>query len=193
MVPATEWLCSHLAAACGLPVPHFSVVEVSGYPGVPFFGSQWQGGALDYWRVAGHISNPAVFAETHAVDLFVHNIDRHTGNYLYLQLAGEIVARVIDFSHSLLVMGWPLPPLPMAPCNTTTELPRLLAEDPTKVGQPKAILAKIAALPNDWMKLAVDAMPPIWLSNPLRADLTQWWDSGQRAARLVASEAALPP
>lgn len=102
-LPATEWICSRLAQACGLPVPVFGVVELRADPGVKYFGSQWQGGGHEFLSAHGRVSNGDVFAQTHAVDLFVHNTDRHRHNYLYIELAGDIVARVIDFSHSLLV------------------------------------------------------------------------------------------
>lgn len=192
MVPATEWICSHLSMACGLPVPPFGVIELQAQPGVPYFGSQWQGGALEFLQVMGRISNPAVFERTHAVDLFVHNTDRHSGNYLYLELAGDIVARVIDFSHALMVMGWPLPDLPMASCNTTRELPNLLAQNTAAYQRPDDIIACIAALPADWMHNTLVTMPAPWLNAAQRKDLAQWWSGSARVNRLNAAKSSLP-
>lgn len=192
MVPATEWICSHLALACGLPVPPVAVIEMLSQPGVPYFGSQWQGGALEFLLVRGRISNPQVFERTHAIDLFVHNIDRHCGNYLYLELAGEIVARVIDFSHALMVMGWPLPALPMASCNTTQWLPELLGQNLEPYQRPEDVIACLAALPSDWMHQTLEPMPTQWLSVSQRQDLAQWWASSARTQRLDAAKSALP-
>ena len=192
LVPASEWICSHLALACGLPVPPFSVVEVMAYPGVPYFGSQWQGGALEFLQVVGRISNAQVFERTHAVDLFVHNTDRHRGNYLYLDLAGDIVARVIDFSHALLVMGWPLPALPMESCNTTQHLPGLLGQNPKPYQRPTDILQRLAALPDEWMRDALADMPAPWLAPAWRMALRQWWVGASRQRRLFAAQSALP-
>lgn len=192
LVPASEWICSHLAQACGLPVPPFAVVEVLAHPGVPYFGSQWQGGTLEFLQVAGRISNPQVFERTHAVDLFVHNTDRHHGNFLYLDLAGDIVARVIDFSHALLVMGWPLPALPMAVCNTTRALPGLLGQNPHPYQRPTAILERLATLPDEWMREVLEPMPPQWLDPAGRVALRQWWMGSSRQRRLFAAQSALP-
>lgn len=192
MVPAAEWVCSHLARACGLPVPPFAVVELQAQPGVPYFGSQWQGGARTFVEAMGRISNPQVFARTHAADLVVHNTDRHRDNYLYLDLAGEIVARVIDFSHAWLVAGWPLPALPMAPCNTTAELPMLLAQDPAPYVPPQAMLDKLGALPATWMQDTLQPMPAPWLAPGQRAMLQTWWAGPDRAARLLSAQSALP-
>lgn len=192
MVPATEWICSYLAQACALPVPPFGVVELQAQPGVAYFGSQWQGGALEFLQVKGRISNPWIFESTHAVDLFVHNIDRHSGNYLYLDLAGDIVARVIDFSHALMVMGWPLPSLPLPKCNTTAALPILLAENPTPYKRPDTIIDRIAALPNTWMRATLDPMPATWLDPAHRDSICAWWEGSSRTDRLNAAKSALP-
>ena len=192
MVPVTEWICSHLASACGLPVPPVGVVELQAQPGVYYFGSQWQGGAKEFLEVMGRISNPWVFERTHAVDLFVHNTDRHRGNYLYLELAGDIVARVIDFSHALMVMGWPLPALPMPHCNTTAELAPLLAENTAPYQRPDAIMERIAALPAQWMRDTLAACPSSWLGQDGKDSVCAWWASAARTDRLNAAKLALP-
>lgn len=192
MVPATEWICSHLAIACGLPVPPVAVIELQSQPGVPYFGSQWQGGALEFSNVAGRISNPQVFEQTHAVDLFVHNTDRHCGNYLYLELAGDIVARVIDFSHAWAVMGWPLPPLPMQTCHTTTQLPILLSQNPAPYQPPTNILDRIARMADDWMECTMTDMPTIWLDAAQRIAIDLWWRSGARTTRANDAKSVLP-
>lgn len=192
MVPATEWLCSRLASACGLPVPPISVVELETMPGSTYFGSQWQGGSLEFLQAMGRISNPHVFERTHAVDLFVYNTDRHRGNYLYLELAGDIVARVIDFSHSWMVMGWPLPSLPMPACNTVKELPELLAQNTKGYQRPTDIIDRIAALPDDWMCNVMDEMPQEWLAPYLRMALEEWWLEDARTRRAIEAKSSLP-
>lgn len=191
-LPATEWVGSHLAQACGLPVPPWSVVERFDQPGVPYFGSQWQGGAIGFVEARGRVSNAEVFARTHAVDLFSHNTDRHYNNFLFLDLAGDVIARVIDFSHALLVAGWPLPPLPMLACNTTDHLPILLEECRTPYVRPTDVLAILAALPADWMHDILQAMPQEWLDDEHRRQLSAWWSGPQRQERLDAAESCLP-
>lgn len=191
-LPATEWICTHLAQACGLPVPPCAVVELAAQPGVLYFGSQWQGGGHEYLSACHRISNPQVFAKTHAVDLFVHNTDRHRNNYLYLELAGDIVARVIDFSHSLLVEGWPLPHLPMRPCNTTREWPTLRGLCASGYTKPQAVVDAIAALPADWLARHIASMPAQWLDSDMAMRLTAWWAGPDRQARVLATQSNLP-
>jgi hypothetical protein len=192
MVPASEWICSHLAQACRLPVPPFSVVERFDQPGVAYFGSQWQGGSVSFVEARGRISNADVFAKTHALDLFAHNVDRHHDNFLYLELDGEVVARVIDFSHALLVLGWPLPGLPMPACNTMQCLRLLLSQDTMPYRRPVDVLGTIQALPDEWMRDVLAPMPPAWLAPQPRMLLRQWWVSIARARRLAAAQSALP-
>lgn len=191
-LPATEWICSKLAVACGLPVPPFGVVELRTQPGQLYFGSQWQGGGHDFLSAHNRISNPEVFAKTHAVDLFVHNTDRHRNNYLYLEIAGDIVARVIDFSHSLLVMGWPLPVLPLGVCNTTNEWPLLLSQCTSGYVRPLDITQRIQALDDGWLFEQLEDMPVQWLSDEMALRLGVWWLSEGRKLRLDATQSHLP-
>lgn len=192
LLPATEWICSSLAQACGLPVPPFEVVELRASPGVQYFGSQWQGGGHEFLSAYGRISNSEVFAKTHAIDLFSHNTDRHRNNYLYLELAGDIVARVIDFSHSLLVEGWPLPSLPMVSCNTTKEWPIISNMCPTGYARPQDVLDKIAGLEDGWMFQQLNDMPVQWLPDELALKLGVWWLGEGRKNRLIATQSHLP-
>lgn len=192
LLPATEWICSRLAMSCGLPVPPFGVVELRAAPGVQYFGSQWQGGGHEFLSAYGQVSNGDVFAKTHAVDLFVHNTDRHRHNYLYLELAGEIVARVIDFSHSLLVEGWPLPSLPMQPCNTVDEWPILNSMCTTGYARPQDVVDRISSLGNGWIFEQLDDMPIQWMSDELALKLGVWWLGEGRKERIIATQSNLP-
>lgn len=192
LLPATEWICSSLARDCGLPVPPFSAVELRAQPGVQYFGSQWQGGGHEFLSAYGRVSNGDVFAKTHAVDLFSHNIDRHRNNYLYLEIAGDIVARVIDFSHSLLIHGWPLPSLPMSACHTTAEWPLLISQSATGYARPQDVIDKIASLGDGWLFEQFDGMPVQWLSDELTLRLGVWWMDGGRQDRLLETQSSLP-
>lgn len=192
-LPATEWICSRLARDCGLPVPPFAVVELLGAPGVHYFGSQWQGGALEFSAAFHRISNPEIFGQTLGTDLFLHNVDRHLGNYLYLELAGEVVARVIDFSRALLHNGWPLPTLPLAAdSNTMKALPYWMQQYGSAYAKPTALLDRVAALPSEWMPLTLAEMPDAWLDASAQTDLRSWWTSNAREARADSAKSNLP-
>lgn len=177
-LPAIEWICAHLARDCGLPVPKWEIIEVIGRPD-KMFGSLWEGGARD-WTTAIHaVSNPEIFSRTLAFDNVVHNVDRHVNNYLYLEIAGDIVAKVIDSSRALLFNGWPLPPLPLpASCNTISNRNLLERYYPFDANASYLILNRIDVLPKKWMKIVLDNMPDEWMSNELKSALCAWWENG---------------
>ena len=192
-LPATEWICAHLGAACGLPIPPIAVVELTTAPGVYYFGSQWLGGAVDVLVGFGQVSNPDVFGKTLAVDLFAHNVDRHIGNYLYLDLAGEVVARIIDFSRAWYFSGWPLPALPLpAGCHTIQSLQHWMVRYQGSYVRPTAVLQAISDLPDDWMRETLATMPSAWLSKDDRLALRQWWVSEARRTRITSATQNLP-
>ncbi|MGU7801387.1 hypothetical protein ACV2ZF_29625, partial [Escherichia coli] len=52
----------------------------------------------------------------YAFDQFIHNVDRHLNNYLYMVNSREqVIVKTFDFSLSSFVIGWPR--------STTTTLP----------------------------------------------------------------------
>ncbi len=192
-LPATEWICARLGAACGLPIPPVSVIELSNQPGIYYFGSQWLGGAVDVLSAIDRVSNPDVFAKTLAVDLFAHNVDRHLGNYLYLDIAGDVVARIIDFSRAWYFSGWPLPPLPLpGHCNTIRCLPHWMLKYGGQYAKPTAVLQQIAELPDEWMRETLSTMPGAWLSKTEQIALRQWWVSKARLTRITSAMQNLP-
>lgn len=192
-LPATEWICAHIAQACGLPVPPFAIVEMATQPGVLYFGSQWQGGGLDFTQAMNRVSNPEIFGRVFAADLFVHNVDRHMNNYLYLDLAGDVVARVIDFSRAWFHNGWPLPPLPLpSACNTMACAPWWMTRHSAHYVKPTAMLDSIASLPNEWMLDTLSLMPDAWLGKEERNQLQEWWVGSARRARVESAKLNLP-
>jgi len=155
------------------------------------FGSVWQGGAKDFSAVIHNVSNPQVFSDTMAVDWFAHNDDRHLGNYLYLDLAGDIVVRVIDFSRAMLYQGWPMPSLPLpAACNTMSGFRAWSVHHSYQ--KPLSLLQVMAAMPSDWMSNILDEMPPQWLDQQMRDNLMNWWAGPQRQQRINEAELHLP-
>jgi hypothetical protein len=190
-LPATEWICSTLARDCGLPVPAFSVVELATRPGTYFFGSRWLGGAIDFTAGLSRVSNPSVFSETFGIDWFSHNDDRHLGNFLYLELAGEVVARPMDFSRAWMYHGWPLPPLPLPnTCNTMTQ--RLFWAAAHGYVRPMSIIDRVNEQAHDWMQKTIDEMPQAWVTQPERDALIAWWKSSSRQSRVNNAKSTIP-
>src|SRR5262249_1687833 len=87
LMPATEYLCYKLAAACGLSVPFSSLIELR--PHVMAFGSRLEAG-VHGWTALGPAAQFKAYelmaepiSATLAFDLFVGNVDRHRGNFIF--------------------------------------------------------------------------------------------------------------
>lgn len=189
-LPSTEWICSSLARDIGLPVPPFFAIELTTDPGTYLFGSQWLGGGVDFTIGLPQVSNPKLFSEIFGMDWFSHNDDRHLGNYLYLVIAGDTVLRPMDFSRAWFHHGWPLPALPLSPCNTMTHKPHW--EHYHGYSRPDATIDKVTALSDDWMEKACNTMPPAWIDAQRRANLISWWKSPSRQLRIDHAKITLP-
>lgn len=194
-LPAIEWICSSLARDCGLPVPHFEIIEVTISPGILMFGSEWVDGCADFTRAFSEIKNHQVFNETLELDFFTHNSDRHPGNYLYSPKNDGYEISLIDFSRAFLYHGWPLPLLPLASSDNT-----IICFNKWKnaYGYMKTlnIANKIKVMPPDWMFDTMMQMPTIWLNNGIRQELTNWWacvnEHENRISRAEMTELTLP-
>ena len=154
------------------------------------FGSQWIAGGQDFTVALSRVSNPDLFSQIFGVDWFVHNHDRHLGNYLYIEIQGDVILRPMDFSRSWKHHGWPLPNLPLNSCNTLQCKP--FWQTHFGYTKPDAVLDRIDALPDEWMERTLDVLPPAWINDAERADLIRWWIALGRQARVIHAKLTLP-
>lgn len=189
--PAAEYMCNGLAALCGLPIASYAIVRL--LDGTLAFGSEWDGSklaaqpALDdllIGKAPGRQIGP-VLSRAYAFDLFVHNVDRHPGNYL--GVAGRTLGHSIklyDFSRAFTATGWPLPPLPLHPSTKTILTHRqLLKHHAFDLGAAEDLLNRIQKIDHASFKSIVTAMPSAWLDVQLRIKVLKWW-AGPRDARV---------
>ena len=123
-LPASEFLCYRMAAACRLPVPFSALIEkTSG--GEIGFGSRFEGGIEDPARLSAH-DQLNMFRDSKgpvsailALDHFVGNDDRHKGNFIFRRNFNEKwVPLAIDYSRALYVRGFPNDEFPLPPHHT---------------------------------------------------------------------------
>jgi hypothetical protein len=180
---ASEWICSHLARSCGLPMRNFAIVQIEGKKGY-FFGSEWVDGALGYATALPSVKNREVFSQALAFDYGAHNPDRHLENYLYFDKSGDVLAELIDFSRAFLVSGWPLPDLPMDEMAATVEaIKEWRVYHPFDTEQANAIIGRWVNLPNDHLQPILASMAPGWLDAKMEEQLIEWWKSPSRNNR----------
>lgn len=182
--PAAEFICHAIAASCSIPVPGFDVVQMPVTRALAF-GSAWEGAAVrDRQALLAVLTGAApgiqvgrVLSRIYAFDTFVHNPDRHLGNYLCVPARTGYSLKAFDFSRAFSAASWPLPSLPMdSGCRTVSTYRRLRTHHG---GFDRAaafeVLSKIDALSFDSFKRLVEGLPPPWLDAGTRRDMLRWW------------------
>lgn len=182
-VPASEWICTHLARDAQLAVAACHVAE-DPVSNTLMFATRVEGGvqpAEERLR-DGLVSDHAqTLSEWLAFDLFIHNDDRHFGNFLVRDgLTGQLLLG-IDFSRALLVNDWPSTTPPVhAGCNTLWWFKHVDGPRHYPAAAAQSLLERLADLPNDWMGLTVKDVPSAWLCDAEKAVLERWWRLGRK-------------
>jgi hypothetical protein len=180
---ASEWICHHIARACGVDVPDFAAIKIEGHTDY-LFGTEWMTGAIGYALALPIVKNADIFSAALALDYAVSNPDRHLENYLYLEKDGEVQVKVIDFSRAFLVAGWPLPDLPMDDMAATMEaIDQWKSHHPFVASQANQIIGRWLNLPASFIDPVLDGLAPGWLDVPMRNKISDWWGSPIRMQR----------
>lgn len=191
-MPHNEWLCAKLAERVGIAAPTFRIVDVLG---VDCFGSRWQAGEETNWwnrAFAGQIDfadlAPGI-SRILALDLFVHNGDRHLNNYfVHKQRVGYSVL-AMDFGRAWLMNGMPLPPLPMDPSeNTIGDYKKLvkLFGDFLIASEVEDVCDRLLTVGVSDIERFIGSHPKNWLQDGDRHDILEWWESPARTDRITS-------
>lgn len=190
LLPITEWIGHHVAEACGLPVPYYSIVDHEDEGGVPVFGSRTESGLEDPFKllpaqqVEQLMQCASTMSATVAIDMVLGNEDRHRGNFLYRRnRLGQASSLVIDWSRAFGFRGIPPPDIP-ADCNTAQTHNILRGLKLWDSQSALAVIAATAAIDRATMTAWVEEAPLPWLPEPARANLIGWW-SGDAFMRKI--------
>lgn len=193
-IPASEYLCYELAYRVLIPTPHYEFIKLSN--GDLGFGSLWEGGVrklshnqevMDILRGRILIKDlPRFLSRVYAFDLFVNNVDRHWGNYIWrTSFDGSLIALAFDFSRACFETGHLGYEAFSIDCNTQHAF-RLIGVTGNYIRQ-EAIdcLDDIAKINSGDISEILDGMPKKWLSKSDRQDYIAWWDSHERHDRIT--------
>lgn len=107
-IPISEFFCHELSNILAIPTPAYEIVTLN--DSSLAFGSVWNGSSsslTDNNEVISLLQNqvdaPHIFegiSRIYGLDLFVNNIDRHFGNYLFVQGYNRINILAFDFGRS---------------------------------------------------------------------------------------------
>lgn len=199
-VPAAEWFCTNLAEKCGIATPVCKVLKCIS-DGDYVFGSRielaaWKSGLnnaqwLDILTTANTVLKRQLWA-IYAFDQFIHNIDRHLNNYLYMQNSrGDVIVKTFDFSLSSFVIGWPRSsgtslPTDSSTCINWSIAKRLIGETDELKQAALSVLDKIEKIGTDTVSVILGSMPEHWMPQHHKDYLLKWWDSMERIERINA-------
>lgn len=199
-VPASEWFCTNLAEKCGIATPVCKVLRCIS-DGEYVFGSRielaaWKSGLnapqwIGLLSVASDSLKKQLWA-IYAFDQFVHNIDRHLNNYLYMENSrGHVIVKTFDFSLSSFVIGWPRSTAITLPTDSTTTTnwsiaKQFIGDTPELRACAINVIDKIERIGVATISDILDSMPEAWMPQLHKDYVLRWWESADRQERLNA-------
>lgn len=194
LTPHNEWFCTNLAEAVGVVCPPCKVIEDEN--GEFLFGSRWEGGLIkDVWwdpARSGSLSLDIIgptLSRILAFDHFIHNVDRHIGNYIVREAKNNYIVMAFDFSRSWLYHNFPLPQLPFSPHDNTLYVARHLRGllgDYIVLREVHEVLDRLASVSLQQVRGIIDRHPEVWLPPDRKAQILSWWETNERQQRIEA-------
>ncbi|WP_043309310.1 HipA family kinase [Pseudomonas sp. ML96] len=193
-VPASELLCYELAYRVTIPTPSWAFINLS--DGDIGFGSVWEGGVAKIAHINQIISilqykvkvnNLKVFlSRLYAFDLFVNNVDRHWGNYLWRESYDQsFITLAFDFSRACFETGHDKYDAFDPGCNTQSTFTLInLTMNYDRQEAIKCLDDLLAITPSEIEDMIKD-MPHTWMTASEKKSYIDWWASSARTDRIA--------
>lgn len=196
-VPASELFCYELAYRVLIPTPSYAFINMPN-EGVSF-GSSWEGGVVNGDKNINYIgfiqdvltgkkkipNLQVFFSRLYAFDLFVNNVDRHWGNYLWRSSYGEsYVAMAFDFSRACFEVGHTGYEATNSSENTQKVFTLLNTTRNYIRSEAVACLEAIRAIGATDVEAILDNFPATWMTKGERREYIEWWNSPARQDRI---------
>lgn len=197
-LPHSEWFCSSIAASCGVPQIAFSIIRHT--DGNHWFGSSWKTGIIkEWWNLAlnGTINFSEIaedISRIYALDLFIHNDDRHFNNYIVVKEEASHRAYSLDYSRAWLHHGFPPPPILISPKTNTVKNKEWLK---SKFGTyldivaMEQVLDNISRISNSGIFNIISGHPKHWLTQSQEDAIINWWIAGKAVERVDLIKAGI--
>jgi hypothetical protein len=195
-VRASEWLSTHIAEEVHIGAPAPVVIERK--DGQLVFGSRRIAGVADLTLTAAYLTSPTftnmsqapsglrpILSSIYVLDMFLHNDDRHLGNYLTVDDNGVRRLYAYDFSRALF-WDWPWSGFPDQLSHTRQFGSLLRSLHGFDQFAAVATIDRLEALELKSIEGFINRMPGEWLPAQLRDELVVWWENGGRQNRLNA-------
>lgn len=192
-VPASELFCYELANQLQIATPDYQLISMR--DSTLAFGSAWEGGVIlltDQAKIMDMLTGlnkPSnivqALSKIYALDVFVNNIDRHIGNYLFRDGYKSTIILAMDFSRA----WYEVNPYSYEAAEDTSlntdkiiKILRLLGCYDSNVAL--NTLEKIENIPQDTIRQILSLMPTGWLDLTEESDFIQWWSSDDFKLRI---------
>lgn len=191
-LPATEWICHHIAQATQLATPGFVQLQVGDELA---FGSRWEGDLVD----ASQLNNFDLINLFHSaqrtsailgLDAFLCNPDRHLENFLYRRMPdGGLLALAFDYSMAWRMVCRPcgLSVLPTRPDGkesaTTWARNESRRNGSFDIGAALETVDAANDISASNFSTIVASIPSPWLESSARDTMVQWWAGPARTER----------
>lgn len=200
-IRANEWICYRLANLVGVPTPRCDCIQT--FNGDIAFGSEDIAGvsskAETFLYLQSYSLNElgqpvpglqSALTAIHVFDLFVKNVDRHTGNFLVTGRNDERHLVAVDFARSLF-WDWPVTGYPSLSDSTGETWVALRERHGFDDAVAALVLGRLAAITVDHLSSVLNQMPAHWLPPDLQKALLAYCRDGGWLARVDAMRRGL--
>lgn len=201
LVRASEWISTHISEAVGIGAPTPTAIER--IDGSVVFGSRRIAGVADKVTTAAYLTTPTatnvgvpvsglqtILSSIYALDMFIHNDDRHFGNYLSVDDNGTRRLYAFDFSRALF-WQWPWTGFPAIGQNTRMCGAFLRNSHGFDQNSASGTLDRLSGLAPATIEGFINQMPTDWLPADVRTQFVGWWASNARNARIEELRAGI--
>jgi hypothetical protein len=201
LVRASEWIAAHISEAVGIGTP--TPISIQRIDGTIVFGSRRIANVADSVVTTAFLTTPtatnvgipatglqAILSSIYALDMFIHNDDRHLGNYLSVDDNGTRRLYAFDFSRAVF-WQWPWSGFPTNGQNTRFFGSVLRNSHGFDQNSASGTLDRLLGLAPATIEGFINQMPPDWLPTGVRAQILGWWSSNAKNARIEELRAGI--
>tara|TARA_R110001583_G_scaffold188684_1_gene351029 strand:+ start:7414 stop:8202 length:789 start_codon:yes stop_codon:yes gene_type:complete len=192
-IPATELFCYELAKLIDIPTPSYDLITMRDESIA--FGSVWEGGVhkiedinqvVDILTGKVSVRDLDMFlSRVYGFDLFINNLDRHFGNYLFRQSYNSMIGLAFDYSrawYEVDAFGF------QSLCDkmTNTQICHQVVREHNKYDKAIAIksLKSIEQVSSSAIERVLKKIPDEWLEKDVKTEVLDWWDGAKMKLRV---------
>jgi hypothetical protein len=197
MIPASEIFCYELARQLNIPTPDFDIVKLQNDELA--FGSVWEGGVhqiSNFNAVASLLGDGVIdgikvksldkfFSKVYAFDLFINNVDRHWGNFIFRKSFQSVIALAFDYSRAWYEIQYNGLQALDKNCNTQKIINNVKDFDKFDTKQAEETLIEISKIEPSTIEKILSEMPNEWMTKLQIDTIITWWSSQEFKERLL--------